>query len=76
MLDGQPFPALAEEDTREAGGYNAQKDSVTAGMQSNYSAETAREHADDDRSHQPKRTSSGHVRPPTPSAEPNVLMLK
>ncbi|KAG9384560.1 hypothetical protein A1F94_004107 [Pyrenophora tritici-repentis] len=59
VLDGEPFPALAEEDTREAAGYDGQKDSLTSGMRSNHSSETVGEHLDN--AQQPKRTASGHV---------------
>ncbi|EDU46404.1 conserved hypothetical protein [Pyrenophora tritici-repentis Pt-1C-BFP] len=58
VLDGEPFPALAEEDTREAAGYDGQKDSLTSGMRSNHSSETVGEHLDN--AQQPKRTASGH----------------
>ena len=75
VLDGKPFPALAEEDSQEAVRYDGQRNNITAGMQSNYSSETAGEHLSDDRLRQPKKTASGHVRSPMFPCV-NMLMLQ
>jgi hypothetical protein len=60
-LNTEPFPALAEEETRQVAGYDGHDERTDPSMQSKHGSETATEQHDEDRPHQPKRTSSGRV---------------
>jgi hypothetical protein len=61
-LNTEPFPALAEEDTRQVAAYDGHDERAITGIISKHSSETGTEHLDHDRPREPKRTSSGHVR--------------